>query len=279
VILAALLSVVALSVGALSAGWSAAPARADERGLLRVAHLSPDTPAADVSIEPLGGEESGAPVTGVRYGTVSGWQRLAPGRYAVALRASGAPASTPPALSTAVDVTPGSVQTVAAVGRFADLRLQLLDEDLSSPASGRARVRVVDAASAGPLDVVLTGGPALAGRLAFPGVSGWSEVAGGAATARLSAGGGAPVEVPLRLPAGSVTTLLVLDAPGGGLTLRPVVDAGGPSVPPSGAVPAGGGGTAGSPPPGGPLRPVAAGLCVAAIVALLLTARLRRRGP
>jgi hypothetical protein len=47
------------------------------------------------------------------------------------------------------------------------------------------------------------------------------------------------------LPAGSVSSLLVLDRPDGGLTMRVVLDAAGPAAVPSGPVPAGAGGGAG----------------------------------
>jgi hypothetical protein len=56
--------------------------------------------------------------------------------------------------------------------------------------------------------------------------------------------------VPVTFTPGTVNTLLVLDRSGGGLTVRQVVDAGGPAVVPVGAVPAGGGGTAAGFPPG-----------------------------
>jgi hypothetical protein len=64
-------------------------------------------------------------------------------------------------------------------------------------------------------------------------------------------GGGAPTELPVELAAGSVHSVLVLDRPGGGLTVRAVLDAAGPGVVPSGGVEAGAGGTAPSagPPP------------------------------
>jgi sortase (surface protein transpeptidase) len=130
-------------------------------------------------------------------------------------------------------------------------------------------VRVVDAATAGPLDVSLAGGPVLAAGLAFPGAGGWSEVPAGADGVRVATAGGRPADVPVDLAAGSVTTLLVLDRPGGGLTLRPVLDAGGASVVPTGPVQAGGGGMAdGSP---------AAALALGGAGALLVGVRPLRR--
>jgi hypothetical protein len=247
-------------------------ADAAEPGLLRIAHLSPDTPAVDVTVTTSGGAPAGPVVPHAAYGTVSDYRSLAPGRYAVAVRSAGAAATAAPVLSASVEVRAGVAATVAAVGHFADLHLQVLDEDLSPPQSGRARARVVDASAAGPLDVGLAGGPQLASGLSLPDVSAWSDVPGGAGTLRVSPAGGAAGDVPVDLPAGAVVTLLVLDAPGGGLTLRPLVDAAGPAAVPSGPVPAGGGGTAGL----SPLRAVGGGLCVGAVL-LLAAVGLRRR--
>jgi Domain of unknown function (DUF4397) len=249
-------------------------AAAAEPGLLRIAHLSPDTPAVDVSVTASGGAAAEPLAAHAGYGTVSGYRSLPPGTYAVALRPAGAPASAVPVLSTSVQLRPGAAATVAAVGRFADLHLQVLGEDLSSPPSGRARARVVDASAGGPLDVAVAGGPVLASGLSFPGVSAWSDVPGGTGTVRVGPAGGAASDVPVDLPAGAVVTLLVLDSPGGGLSLRPLVDAAGPASIPSGAVPAGGGGTAGP----SPLRAVAGGLCIGAVVVLGALAARRRRG-
>ena len=48
----------------------------------------------------------------------------------------------------------------------------------------------------------------------------------------------------LAVEAGSINSVLLLDAPGSGITLKSVLDAAGASVMPVGAVPAGGGGMA-----------------------------------
>lgn len=223
----------------------AQPAAADDGGWLRVAHLSPDTPAADVTVAPAGSTTAAATDAGLRYGSVSAWHRLPAGTYTVAVRAAGGPASTAPVLSVRVDLPAGAARTVAVAGRFADLRLAVQDEDLSPPAPGRARVRVVDAASAGSLDVSVADGPPLASGLPPATFARPAEVAAGVATLEVAADGGPAQDVPVDLAAGSVTTLLVLDGADGGLTVRPVLDAGGPSAVPAGPVQAGGGGTAG----------------------------------
>jgi hypothetical protein len=262
-----------LVLGALFAAAPERSAAAAETGLLRIAHLSPDTPAVDVSITAFDGTAAGPVVAHAGYGTVSDYRSLPPGTYAVALRSAGSATTTPPLLSTSVVLRAGGAATVAAVGPFAGLRLQVLDEDLSPPPSGRARARVVDASAAGPLDVGLAGGPVLAAGLSLPAVSAWSDVPGGAATVRVGPTGGAASDVPVDLPAGAVVTLLLLDAPGGGLSVRPLVDAAGPAAVPSGAVPAGGGGTAGL----SPLRAVAGGVCVGAVVVFAAVGLRRRR--
>jgi len=180
-------------------------------------------------------------VTGLGYGDVGAFAPLPAGTYAVSVRAAGSPPSTPPAMSARVEVTAGAARTVAVSGRFAALSLEVLDDDLSAPPVGSARVRVLAAAAgAGPLDVALDGGPSLATGLAFPAAAPPVVVPAGTAGVRI----GTQPSVPVELTAGSVATLLVLDRPGGGLSVRTVLDAAGPQVVPTGGVEAGTGGTA-----------------------------------
>jgi hypothetical protein len=135
---------------------------------------------------------------------------------------------------------------VALGGRFAELSLRALPDDLAAPPDGAARVRVMAAAPSVPsVDLRLDGGPALATGLPFGHAGDPVDVPAGAAS--LTMAGGARIPVDLR--PGSIDTVLVLDAPGGGTTVRVVQDAAGPALTPVGAVEAGGGGTAGSPAP------------------------------
>lgn len=227
----------------------AAPAAqaADEPGLLRVAHLSPDSPAVDVAVAPA---PDGRPATDpgdalagpLGYGDVSEYRTLPAGSYAVSVRPAGATPTVPPALSARVDVPAGGARTLALDGAFADLRLAPLPEDPTPPGAGTARVRVVAAAGGAPtLDVDVEGGPELAAGLRSPAVSAYTAVPAGPTTMRLGTGPDA-VAVPVELTAGSVVSLLVLDGADGGLTARTVLDAAGPAVVPAGAVAAGGSG-------------------------------------
>jgi hypothetical protein len=221
--------------------------------MVRFAHLSPDTPGVDIALAPLpsGGSapltDSGPDVaSGLGYGDVSAYESVPPGSYAVSLRAAGAPRSTPPQLTATVEVPAGAARTIAVTGLFADLSLRSLSDDLTAPPDGTARVRVLAAASGTPsVDVGRAGGPVLASGLPFGQAGSPVDVPAGPLT--IAVDGAAPL--PTALPAGSISTLLVLDAPGGVLTLRMVEDAAGPAVTPVGAVEAGGGGTAGVPLP------------------------------
>jgi hypothetical protein len=239
-------------VGAL--GMSPAAA-SDDTGMLRIAHLSPDTPAVDVALAPLPAGD-GAPVTApgpdlvtdLGYGGVSDFTGVRAGSYAVSVRAAGSASATPPALSARVDVPAGGARTVTIGGLFADLTLQPLPEDLSAPPRGAARVRVLSAASGvRSLDVGLVDGQVLATALPFGATGSPVVVPAGPATVRVDGAPGTAARLPVTWTPGSVATLLVLDAPGGSLSIRVLLDAAGPTVVPAGGVEAGGGGTAGLP--------------------------------
>src|SRR3954452_14216374 len=93
----------------------------------------------------------------VGYGTLSGYREVMPGTYTVSMRRAGDAPSTPPVLSTVVDVQPGSARTVTGLGAFADLALKVLDDDLTLPPPDRARMRVMAAGTARDLDATLAG--------------------------------------------------------------------------------------------------------------------------
>jgi hypothetical protein len=203
--------------------------------------------------------------SGLAYSDVGDYLALPPGSYAVSVRRAGTPRATPPALTARVEVTAGDARTVAISGRFADLSLQVLPDDLGTPPEGSARVRVL-AAAAGTdaLDVLLDGGPTLGTGLPFGAAGKPMVIPAGPNRLVLRRAAGAPVTLPVDLAPGSVVTLVVVARPGGGLTVRVVVDAAGPTRVPVGAVAAGGGSAF-------PVLAAVAGLT-------LLTALGRRRG-
>ncbi|MGC4875102.1 DUF4397 domain-containing protein [Micromonospora sp. DT43] len=260
---------------ALATAATAAPASADTVGYVRLAHLSPDTPAVDVY---LAAPDAAKPKVfpGVGYGVVSDYLKLPPGRYAVAMRVAGTPASEPPVLTTEVAVVSGRAYTVAGVGRHADLGLRVLTDDLSAPAQGRAKVRVVQASVRTPvLDVAAADGPTIADGVQFATTTDYQQVEPGAWRLRLTGAGGPSTDAEVRLTGGAVYSLLVLDGKQGGLTAELRRDAEGGSVVPAGGVDTGAGGTSGAGLGAYPL--MAGGLAAAAGVASVLLWRRRRR--
>jgi hypothetical protein len=275
---ARLVTVTAVAGGLAVLGAPAASAAGD--GHLRLAHLSPDTPTVDVYVDSVSDPAAKVTLPGVSYGTVSDYRTVPPGTYTISMRKAGAPAESPPVLSTTVQVGAGVARTVAGVGKFAALGLRVLDDDLALPPTGQARMRVVAAAASAPsLGVTLPGGKTVANGLPFAATGDYVDVPAGATTLSVTPSGGAATPLPLQVTAGSVYTVLVLDRPGGGLTVRPVLDAGGLAAVPAGSIPAGEGGTVRN---GSTARVGwASGIAALAVAGLLLTARPWpfRRGP
>lgn len=262
-----------LAAGVVAAGGTAQAAEADGNGLLRLAHLSPDTPAVDVYVQAVADPAASITLEGVSYGTISDYQDVPPGAYTVSMREAGADPATPPVLSTTVDVGGSTARTVAGVGLFADLGLAIIDDALDTPPPGQARVRVLaGAANAESLDVGFADGSVVADGLDFATTSDYVDVPAGSTTLQVAPAGGEPTELPVDLAAGSVYSLVVLDD-NGSLTVQPVLDAASTGAVPQGGVETGAGGTAGT----GPSAGLAALAVGSAAAALALGARTRRR--
>ena len=85
-------------------------------GWVRLAHLSPNTPAVDVYLYSFGDPSAELVLHHVGYSVVSPYESLAAGDYTVAMRAAGAAATTKPVLSATLTVAPGGAYTVAGLG-------------------------------------------------------------------------------------------------------------------------------------------------------------------
>jgi hypothetical protein len=153
----------------------AAPALAQgtPEAQVRVAHLSPDAPNVDVSVngEPV------AALQNVPYGTVSPYLPLPAGTQQVTVYPAGD--SSQPVIDGAVGlVSDGS------------LRAQVYQDDLTPPAQGNSKLRVVHASpDAGPVDVVPAGGAPLVSGLGFPNASPYAQVPAGTYTLNINAAG------------------------------------------------------------------------------------------
>ena len=171
----------------------------------------------------------------VAYGTVSPYEQVPAGDYTVAMRAAGAVATSAAVISASVDVAAGHAYTVAGLGPESGLRLQVLDDQLTTP-PGQALVRIIQASLKQSVVSVTWGSDQLQGSLKFGAVSSYQTLSAGTATLTVSGGGdNATASVPLA--AGTVHTLVVLDG-ARGLEIDNLLDAAG-----SGVAPAGGAGT------------------------------------
>jgi uncharacterized protein DUF4397 len=253
-------------------------AQAASGAFLRLAHLSPDTPAVDVTVTAFGRPDWSIVLKGVGYGDVSSYQRVEPGTYTVAMRPAGADPASPPVISATLDATDGRAYTVAGLGKFASLGLKVLGDEISLPPAGQARMRVVNAAPlTGSIAVSREGTPVI-DNAGFGQASDYVLVPAGHTSLKLTPLNVAPAQstsVPVTLDAGGVYSVLVLEK-AGVLSTTVRQDAKGAQVVPAGPVETGLGGAASE--PGGPSRGLQlALLAVAALASGGLALAVRRR--
>jgi Domain of unknown function (DUF4397) len=257
--------------GTLAAGASAASA-ASGTGYLRLAHLSPNTPAVDVYLYSFGNPSAMVVLHHVAYGEVSPYEAVASGEYTVAMRAAGAPAGAKPVLSTTVDVVNGHAYTVAGMGPLAGIRLQVIGDSLAMTRNA-ALVRVIQA-SMHQTSVTVTAGSKVLGRgLNFTTVTRYKAVHPGTVTVS-AAGTTEHGSGQFTLNPDTIYTFVVLDN-SGELKLDALVDSSGSKIMPAGAAATGFGGTAAR--PGAPLLPWIGAAAAGLLIAAGGTIRLRRR--
>jgi Domain of unknown function (DUF4397) len=237
----------AIAVMLLASLSGAAPAWASPgTGWVRLAHLSPNTPAVDVYLYSFGDSHARLVLHHVSYGMVSPYQELPAGEYTVSMRPAGAPPAEHPVLSTSFWVRDAGAYTVAGMGPASGLRLRVLSDTLTMR-TGRALVRVIQASLRRNVVGVALGGTLVARKLRFASVTPYQAVTAGFRVVRVT-GDGASVSRRLSLPSDTVHTLVLLDG-AGGLRITDLEDAAGSQVLPRGGAATGLGGTAPRPAP------------------------------
>lgn len=215
-------------------------------GWLRLAHLSPNTPAVDVYLYSFHNPNALIVLHHVAYGTISGYETVPSGEYTVAMRGAGAAPSSPPVLSTTVNVHSGGAYTVAGMGPANGLQLQIFKDRLTTP-RGKALVRIIQASLVQHRVTVTAGRRVLVRHLPFAKVTSYVAVPAGTWNVK-AVGVSEHTSAAIHLAAGTIHTIVVLDDPGN-LMLDDLVDAAGSRVIPAGAPPTGLGGTAPRPAP------------------------------
>lgn len=240
---AALFTAIAmLLAGLISVVAPAATAAAASVGWVRCANLSPGTPSVDIYLIPFGNPSHPTVLKHAEYGEVYSYMPVSVGQYTVAMRPVGAPASSPPIVSTNFMVSAGTNYTVASLGPATGRRLEVLQDDMAAP-KGKALVRVIQASVKQDMVTVADGQDVLAGQLAFGAVTQYMAVQPGAQNVQFTAAGGAHTAMSVNLAAGSVHTIVVLDG-SSGLEVDNLTDAAASPIAPMGGAGTGLGGTA-----------------------------------
>jgi hypothetical protein len=241
-------------------------------GWIRLAHLSPNTPPVDVYLYSFGNSSAQIVLHHVAYGTVSPYEAVTAGDYSVAMRAAGASATSAPVLSASVTIKADHAYTVVGMGPESGLRLEVLNDDLTTP-SGKSLVRVIEASLKQQTVKVTYDGKTLLPKSSFASVSSYQAIPAGSGTVA-AVGGSATATRHVTFAAGTVRTLVIADG-ADGLQLMNLEDAAGAGKPPLGSAQTGFGGTAPHG-PGSPL-PWAALIGAGSLAALAGGLRLRHR--
>lgn len=233
-------------------------------GWVRCANLSPGNPAVDIYLLAFGNSGNPTVLKHVTYGDVSSYMAVPSGEYTVAMRSVGAPASSPPIVSTNFMVSGGTNYTVASLGPAAARRIEVLKDAMAAP-KGQALVRVIQASLKQDQVTITDGGHVLARQLAFGAVTAYLSVSPGPQNVQFSASG-QQTAMSETLAAGSVHTIVVLDS-SAGLKVDTLTDAAGSAADPAGGAATGFGGMAPPAPPGSApwLAILAAGLALMAV--------------
>jgi hypothetical protein len=221
-----------------------AAAGAQDEALVRVAHFAPGLLKGDVYVVYVNGRLQ---LKGVPFKTVSDYLKVKPGRFEVEVRKSGEPASSAPVIAATVSLQAGRAYTVAVFGQLTSVKAMLLDDDVSRPASGKSKVRLIQALPGDQAVDLAAGGDVLFSGAKFPSASDYLEVQAGRVEVEVRKAGGGDVLAPARtvnLPKGAVSSLVVVGGIGEKLELLDIRDSVASAAAPAGGVATGAGGTA-----------------------------------
>jgi hypothetical protein len=206
--LAMLLGAATLSLGAVAGITATASASSmpSGTGWMRCAHLSPNTAPVDIYLYSFGDPKAMDVLRHVPYGEVGMYMKMPAGEYTAAIRPAGAPASTVPVLAANIMVHAGHAYTMAAIGPANALRLQGLNDQLTTP-HGKSMVRVIQASLKEHHVTVRAGSATLASNLAFASVTPYTADKPGQWMLH-AAGGSETWSGNVKLTAGSIHTLV-----------------------------------------------------------------------
>lgn len=218
------LALVGVAVLGIAACSDDDPTGVTQTAQLRVVHASPDAPNVDVLVD------AATPLTNVPFRAFSPFLDVEAGERRIRVRAAG---TTTTVIDANLDFAAGQAYTAIATGLLAGLQTLVIEDDLTAPAAGQVKVRVVHAApAAAGVDVYVTApGAPLAGatpvltNVPFTAVSDYLTIPAGEYRIRVTPTGTTTVAIDatVTFAAGQIRTIVATDAPGGGAPLAPVV--------------------------------------------------------
>jgi Domain of unknown function (DUF4397) len=223
---------------------------AQEEAMVRVAHFAPGLLKGDVYVVYVNGRLQ---LKGVPFKTVSDYLKVKPGKFQVEVREAGQPVSSPPVVGATVDLAAGKAYTVAVFGQLTSVKAALLTDDLSQPGTSMSKVRLIQAIPGDQAVDLATGGDVLVSGARFPSASDYQEVPAGSAEIEVRRAGTDEVLATagkVRLPSGSISSLVAVGGIGEKVELLDIRDAAASAMP-AGGVATGAGGTSSRPSPGG----------------------------
>ncbi|MET1073277.1 MAG: DUF4397 domain-containing protein [Umezawaea sp.] len=180
---------------------------------LRLAHLAPGTAGVDVLLTPVAGGTS-VLTKGVDYGDVLDYRRIEAGDYTVEWRSLGSDPETKPMASATVHATQGRAYTVAGLGTTDKLSLKVLDDDVTLPQAGKARMRMINAAPGSTSADLLRDGKLLIQQAVFAEPTLYALVDPGSSSLQVTPRGTNPVTLVADVEASGVYTVVVLELDG-----------------------------------------------------------------
>lgn len=214
--------IAAAALFAASFGGATVSAQAQEDAKIRVGHFSSDAPAIDIYLD---GRKTFAQV---RFPLMSAYTPVAPGAHTIDIRPAGAAATDAPLLSVKADLAAGKPYLVAALGSAAKLEGKVFTDDLTPPAKGKARLRVIHAATGGPaIDAVAGGSTKLFSNIAFGSAADYKDLDASKYELSVRAAGSSTqiVGKVISLQSGGVYSIVAVGDPaGGGVSLRGFAD-------------------------------------------------------
>ena len=197
------------------------PASPPATAQLRVVHASPDAPNVDVLVD------GAVALNNVPFKTASSYLDVPVGARNLKVRAAGTTTTVIDRKETLVE---GRSYTVLATGRVASIAPLVLEDNLTNPAAGNIKLRLVHASpTAGNVDIYVTApnadiatvNPTLP-NVPFRAASAYLEVPAGTYRVRITPAGSKTVAIDVNnvaLTAGQIRTAVAVDAPGGGAPL------------------------------------------------------------